>query len=496
MTSLSNMSESISMPLLAITSGAPPPRYGVACSSRPRTAGVGTTMITSFAPGSVTASSAFGSTRSCNGNPGKKRLFSRSRTSSRACSSCQVQSRTLSPRSARLAASAVPQAPAPRTATCASPGMGRTFRSFWRAVNRRPLCSGAMLARIAALALLTVSPLSCASRESVGTSSVSILGAGVVNDPANKSLRFDLLKFGLDGFCKEMLAAGVPLKMSDDEPVMGRFQASACQSQVLDEENRKSFVVQYSGSGYAASAQGGRVTFTTTGLVEYAADFLMHERALYVYFRPRVVDATAFQTKLIESELAKSALSVLGVQPDAFGQRVVDAQLRRGFTVIRKDSGETELGLGVIPLGERPYHPFKVKTEKRVVLNERTEVHRGQQDFVGPIQVQGNDQALYLTVALDGAPGIDVLVLRESTGRLMLEQYLAAPGPAALREPALLDEPAARGQDWKRYVLVPEGRYYVVLDNTSAAGRTSPPAGPADGSSARVDVLILAGDRP
>jgi hypothetical protein len=353
-----------------------------------------------------------------------------------------------------------------------------------------------MLARIAALALLTVSPLSCASRESVGTSSVSILGAGVVNDPANKSLRFDLLKFGLDGFCKEMLAAGVPLKMSDDEPVMGRFQASACQSQVLDEENRKSFVVQYSGSGYAASAQGGRVTFTTTGLVEYAADFLMHERALYVYFRPRVVDATAFQTKLIESELAKSALSVLGVQPDAFGQRVVEAQLRRGFTVIRKDSGETELGLGVIPLGERPYHPFAVKTEKRVVLNERTEVHRGQQDFVGPIQVQGEDQALYLTVAVDGAPGVDVLVLRESTGRLMLEQYLAAPGPAALREPALLDEPAARGQDWKRYVLVPEGRYYVLLDNTAAAGRTSPPAGPADGSSARVDVLILAGDRP
>ena len=134
-----------------------------------------------------------------------------------------------------------------------------------------------MLARIAALALLSGLPLACASRESVGTSSVSILGAGVVNDPANKSLRFDLLKFGLDGFCKEMLAAGVPLKMSDDEPVMGRFQASACQSQILDEENRKSFVVQYSGSGYAANAQGGRVTFTTTGLVEYARLKKLHE---------------------------------------------------------------------------------------------------------------------------------------------------------------------------------------------------------------------------
>jgi len=353
-----------------------------------------------------------------------------------------------------------------------------------------------MVARVVALALLAVASVSCASRESVGTSSVSILGAGVVNDPANKSLRFDLLKFGLDNFCKEMLAAGIPLKLSDDEPVMGRFQASACQSQILDEETRKSFVMQYAGSGYAANAQGGRVTFTTTGLVEYAADFLMHEGALYVYFRPRVVDATAFQTKLIESELAKSALSVLGVQPDAFGQRVVDAQLRRGFTVIRQDSGETELGVGVIALGERPYHPFRVETEKRVLLNERTEVHRGQQDFIGPLEVKGSDQALYLTVALDGAPGVDVLVLRESTGRLMLERYLTTPGPAALSEPALLDEPAARGQDWKRYVLLPEGRYYVVIDNSSAAGRTAPPAGPADGSSARVDVLILGGERP
>jgi hypothetical protein len=340
--------------------------------------------------------------------------------------------------------------------------------------------------------------LGCASREAVGTSSVSILGAGVVNDPANKSLRFDLLKFGLEGFCREMLAGGVPLRMSDDEPVMGRFQAVACQSQVLDEEQRKSFVVQYSGGGYAASAQGGRVGFKTTGLVEYAADFLMHEDAMYVYFRPRVVDATAFETVLVESDLAKTAITLLGVRPDEFGKKVVDGQLRRGFTVIRKSgSGETELGLGVIPLGERPYHPFSVQSEtKRTLINERTEVHRGQQDFVGPVTVQGSDQALYLTVEVDGAPGIDVAVVRETSGRAMLEQFSTKPGPSALTEPALLDEPAVPGQTFKRYTLVPEGRYYVVIDNSSAVGRSQPAPGPADGSSARVDLLILTGDKP
>jgi hypothetical protein len=39
----------------------------------------------------------------------------------------------------------------------------------------------------------------------------------------NKSLRFDMLKFGLDSFCHEMLKGGAPLKMADDEPVIGRF---------------------------------------------------------------------------------------------------------------------------------------------------------------------------------------------------------------------------------------------------------------------------------
>lgn len=350
----------------------------------------------------------------------------------------------------------------------------------------------------ALLAVMAVASSGCASREAMGQRSLTILGAGVVNDPKNRSLRFDLLKFGLERFCAEMSARGLALKMSDDEPVMGRFYASACNTQTLDEEARKSFVVQYAGSGFATSPQGGRVGFTTTGLVEYAPDFLMKDGALYVYFRPRVVDATGFQTLLVESQLTASAIKLFGVNPDAFGRKVVDGQLRRGFTVVRYGStGETDFGLGVIPLGEKPYHPFHVDTEdKQVLVNERTEVHLGQQDYVGPLDVSEDGQALYLTLKLEGAQAIDAMLVPEPVGKSAIEAFTKQPGPVALSAPVLLNEPVARGTLWKRYVSVPKGRYYLVLDNSPAAGHVAPPVGPADGQSARTDVLVLRGDQP
>jgi hypothetical protein len=327
---------------------------------------------------------------------------------------------------------------------------------------------------------------------------MTVLGAGVVNDPKNKSLRFDLLKFGLDQFCAEMQKQGLALKMADDEPVMGRFYASACNSQVIDDATRKSFVVQFSGTGFASSQQGGRVGFSTTGLVEYAPDFLLQDGVLYVYFRPRVVDANGFRTLLVESALAATAIQWFGVDANGFGRKVVEGQLRRGFTVIRYgSSGETDFGVGLIPVGARPYHPFTFSTEdKKSLVNERTEVHLGQQDFIGPLAIDEDDQALYLTLSLDGAPAMDALLVPEATGRAMIDTYTTHAGAVAPMSPPLLDEPLTRGALWKRYAITPKGRYYLVLDNSGAAGRTTPPAGPADGLSGRVDVLILVGKRP
>ena len=338
----------------------------------------------------------------------------------------------------------------------------------------------------------------CPSRESVGARSIAILGAGVVNNPGNKSLRFDILKFGLDNFCQEMLKGGAPLKLADDQPVIGRFFADSCQSQVLDDEARKSFIVQFTGKGYAWTNLSGRIGFSSRGLVEYAPDFQLHDGAMYVYFRPRMIDATAFQLMLLESSVARAGAAVSGINPEELGKKIVDGQLRRGFTVIRYGSeGETDFGMGLIAKGEKPFKPFQIESsDKRVLTNDRTEVHAGQQDFIGALEVEGDDQALYLTLSLDGAEAVDVLLVPKAQGDPMLSGYIGQPGGAALGTPALLDEPLAGGQLWKRYVNVPEGRYYVILDNTNQAGRSAPPATPLDDRAAKVDYLVMVGEKP
>jgi len=357
---------------------------------------------------------------------------------------------------------------------------------------RYPTLLAASLTTLFALAALP----SCASTSS---RTVSILGAGVMNDPSNKSLRFDILKFGLSTFCSEMLKGGAPLKFGDDEPVVGRFFAESCDSQVLDDDAHKSFVVQYTGKGYAWTNVTQRLGFTSRGVVEYATDFQLQGGAMYVYFRPRLIDGAAFQTTLVESALAQGGMAIAGVNPNQLGKHIVESQLRRGFTVIRKDSsGSTDFALGIIPAGEEPFKPFQVKrTEKQILANERTEVHIGQQDYVGAFEVTDSNQALYLTVAVDGAPNADLLVVDKLTGDKLLDSYLHTAGGASLPNPGLLDDTAnQKGGLWQRFVNVEPGRYYLVVDNSAKLGKTAPDTSAKDDAAAKVDYLVLVGDRP
>jgi len=349
------------------------------------------------------------------------------------------------------------------------------------------------------LPLTFAAAFGCASNDSLGSRAVTVLGAGVMNDPANKSLRFDILKFGLDSFCGEMLKGGAPLKFGDDEPVVGRFFADSCESQVLDDESHKSFIVQYTGKGYAWTNLSRRIGFSSRGVVEYETDFQLHDGAMYVYFKPRQIDGAAFQTSLVESALAKGGLAVSGVNADELGKHIVESQLRRGFTVIRRDaSGDTDFALGLVPTGELPFKPFEVKrTAKQILANDRTEVHTGQQDYVGAFEVKDSNQALYVTVAVDGVPNADVLVVPKPIGDTMLDQYLHAAGGATLTSPALLDETATQGASfWQRFVNVEPGRYYLVLDNSAQLGKSAPDSQALDDAAAKVDYLVLLGDRP
>jgi hypothetical protein len=334
-------------------------------------------------------------------------------------------------------------------------------------------------------------------KESLGFGSIGILDEGVINDPANKSLRFDLLRFGLTQFCTEMQGRGVALKLQDGTPNLGRFFATSCQSEVIDEAARQTLVVRFEGRGYGWTNITGRTGFQTRGLLEYAPDFQMHEGAMYIYFRPRNTESVNFESTLIESGVAQTGIAITGVQPNDVGRNIVQSQLRRGFTVIRySDRGETDFGMGVIPVGQRPLRPFQVvQSDKQTLDNDRTEVHSGQQDYIGGFVVQEDDQALTLTLTLDGAPNLDVLLLAKGTGDSALESYIRLPG-AAVPQAIPFAELLQQGQRYQRTIPVPKGAYYLLLDHSDRVGGAQPPVTALDDRAARVDYLVQVGDRP
>ncbi len=344
---------------------------------------------------------------------------------------------------------------------------------------------------VPALALLGA----CASTQSAGTRSIALLGPGIINDPKNKSLRFDILKFGLKNFCDEMLAHGVALKLSDDHPVAGRFFGRECKSDVIDDDARRSFAVRFSGSGYVWTNLTGRVGLDVLGAVELLPDFQMApDGSMYVYFRTNRVEVTQLKILLVESNMARNAAAMSNADPERIGRYILQAQLNRGFTVIRlNDTGQTEFGVGLLALGEHPYQPFKVVSDDPVLVNERTEVHRGQQDFIGAFKVEGNGKALRLALTVDGAPAINVAVISATSGQLLIDRYVHTAGAVALLEPARFTQDVAYGSLWKQAIPVPEGSYYILLQQPTAPGSRSPSA-PGDDRAAKVDYLVQAVD--
>jgi hypothetical protein len=338
----------------------------------------------------------------------------------------------------------------------------------------------------------------CAKSETLGQKSFTLVGSGVVNDPRNRSLRFDLLKFGLDSFCSEMKKRGVALKLSDEHPVMGRFFAKECQSEIVDEEQRKSLLLRFTGDGYAWTNVTGRLGFSVVSLVEYATDFqLASDQTLYVYFQPRNIQATTYNTQLVESASARVAMSASRLDPDRIGRQILSAQLERGFTVIRRDQrGETEYGLGVIPVGTHPFVPFQITSNKATLANDRTEIHAGQQDFVGGFEVTDEGRALTITASIDGAPSVDLLLVSATTGNSLLDRYVRQPGPVVLGEPARLDETVVFGGMWQRTVPVAPGSYILLLDHSGAVGHSTPPAASGDDRAVKVDYAVQLGKAP
>jgi hypothetical protein len=347
------------------------------------------------------------------------------------------------------------------------------------------------------LLLLALPPAGCGGQEQLGFGAMNVLSQGVINDPANKTLRFDLLRFGLERFCFEMQQRGVALKLRDGEPVAGRFYATSCQSQLLGDADRQTIAIRYAGTGYGWTNLTGRMGFEAQGFVELAPDFRMHGDAMYIYFRPQNVDANTFRTTLVESQVAGAGMAALQINPDQVGKELVTGQLRRGFTVIRfSERGETDFGMGLIAPGQRPFRPFEiVASTKRTLDNDRTELHSGQQDYIGGFAVEGDDQAITLTLTLDGAPAVDVILLPQLRAQTLLQQYTTQPGPARTQS-VPFSAVLGPAQRWQRTIPVPSGIYFLLLDHSDAVGQAAPPQAALDDRAARVDYLIQVGDRP
>jgi hypothetical protein len=320
---------------------------------------------------------------------------------------------------------------------------------------------------------------------------VGIVGKGVVNSPSNKSLRFDLIRFGLRQFCDELLLGGAPIRLSDDQPVVGRYFATSCEAKTLDDRDRRTIIAKFGGHGFAYNAATGRLGFQAGGLIEVAPDFRIHESALYVYFRPVQVDTSDFKLLLAEQELARTAAHLAQIDENEVGQKIINAQLGRGFTVIRYDAdGNSDFALGLIAPGERPFRPFSVLSSPRhTVANGRTEVFPGQQDYLGKLRVPAGEK-LILTLELEGATALDVFVLPEASGAPAIQRYISARGPVA-PEGAVFRAVLGAGAPLRGELPLPAGDYYLLLDGSRLADPNSPTTASLPG---RVDYLLQVGE--
>jgi hypothetical protein len=338
---------------------------------------------------------------------------------------------------------------------------------------------------------------------SCGQTALSVM-PGVVNSTGNLSLRRAILSFGTNQICSEMLRRSVLLRLREEDPGTGRFFPTSCYVQDMSNQN---LFVQFGGYGYLWANLTKRVGFDASAGVEYEPDFRMDGSTMYVYFRQKSTPASKFTTRFVEQP-TPAVVSALPVPVpggpisnaemlNTFGPQLLKSELARGFTVIRESDGTVQFGVGIVQKGERPQVPFTITPSGRMVLvNERTEVHQSQRDFVGPIEVKSKGQALYLTAAVDGAAGADVILVPKAIGDAWLQTYTTQ---AALTPPPAyptLDDQVFAGMMWRRTVPLPAGLYYVVLDNSSAAGRTHPPNVAGDDRAAMISVAIELGDAP
>lgn len=318
---------------------------------------------------------------------------------------------------------------------------------------------------------------------------------GTINQPENLSMRRSILRKGMGDLCAHMLKRNAPLRLSPDSPVIGRFFPQQCAAN----EQEQNVHLAFSGIGYGFTNVSKKVTFTANASALYRYDFRVREQGdcdIYAYFRPSRVDTSDFKVYRIEGTAA-NVLNTFTNMGETFGRQLVGSKLQEGFTVVSYDAKETDIdfALGIVPVGQKIPHPYQAHGGERATYeSERVEVHQNERDFVGPIPVEGSGRAIFVTAQVDGAPAVDVLLMRKEEGDASLRLYFEYPQAGPLAAVPLGGDIARQGQELKRAFPVAAGMYYVLFDNTSSAGQVSPPMNSFDDRAAVVSYLIQVGD--
>jgi hypothetical protein len=320
---------------------------------------------------------------------------------------------------------------------------------------------------------------------------------GPINDPTNRTLRRNIMSYGLGQFCQQMLTRNAPLKLAPDAPVIGRFYPQHCQQRTLDNGD---LWVQFDGMGYAFTNLSRKVTFTNASTIQYDDDFrCADDSSIYAYFDPRAASPPSFHVLQIEQPIANLMQNWVGPFADNFGKQMVSGQLAQGITVIQGSDGTLDFDVGHLRLGQRPVHPFALHGKDRVTVESlRTQVYANERDFIGPVKVDDGGRAIYMTMQLDGQPAADVMLIPKAQGDAALQAYVSY-GPAGpLPFPPMTSDVIQYGVQYQRAVPVPPGMYYVVIDNTPTAGQAAPPASSPFGAAAAavINYSIEIGDAP
>jgi hypothetical protein len=282
--------------------------------------------------------------------------------------------------------------------------------------------------------------------------------------------------FGASKMCPEMLKHGVSIRLEQRSASIGRFFPMQCTYSV--DNQRQTVTVHIAGTGYAyvQIPPAKRVGFALTASVEYRPDFQIAGDDVYVWARlNRIVQGPNFQIGHVENPVVNAIGNVppFGSIANLFGQQVVSVAMTQGFTVIHNGDGN-DFALGILFPPAKPHHPFQVTAAERFTYaNETIDVHENQRDYLGPFEIAKSGQSLSLMLSVEGQP-VDVMIVDKQTGDVWREAYQTGKPLGPPPGPVVAGGPLHPGPTDNRSYKLPPGHYYVVIDNTSAAGTVNP----------------------